>query len=361
MTPTRGVALRLGLAALGIAVAIVAAELVYRALLFGDAPAFERWREPGLYADALDDDDFWKLAHRFGRLDRPPREPHPLLGWVGAFDRATLRHHDAGHVAGRRPVLLYGDSFARCVGPVECFQDILNADPRFARDHYLLNYGVGGYGLDQIGLLLARTHRLYERPFVVLSFTAIDLDRSLFTARGGQKPYYELTGAGDLVLRGVPIDPDPARFFREHPPHVTSYLYRRLLHAPVVPRRVRDVVTGAGARTARKIAVNERILAAAFRELRESGTPFVVVVFHYVQREGREFSVEREDNWRDRFARETLGRHGVPYVWSKELIRSDGDYAVRPLSHYMQEDSGHPTTALNRLVAREIARIVSAR
>jgi hypothetical protein len=361
VTRARGLPLKPGLSALGVGLALVIAELVYRALLFGDAPAFERWRDPGLYADALDDDAYWKLAYRFGRQDRPPREPHPLLGWVGEFDRATLRHHREDRVGGRRPVLLYGDSFARCVGNVECFEDILNADPRFARGHYLLNYGVGGYGLDQIALLLAHSHRLYQRPFVVLSFTTIDFDRSLFTARGGQKPYYEVTAAGDLVLRGVPVDPDPARFFREHPPVVTSYLFRRLLHAPRVPRRVRDVVTGARALTARKIAVNERILASAFRELRDAGVPFLVVVFQYVQRDGREFDVEREDNWRDRLARETLHRHRVPYVWSKALIRSDGDYRVRPLSHYMQEDTGHPTTVLNRLVAREILGAVSAR
>jgi hypothetical protein len=82
VTRARELGLELGLAALGVALTLVAAELVYRTLLFGETGAFERWRDPGLYADHLDD-DYRKLAHRFGRLDRPPREPHPLLGWVG--------------------------------------------------------------------------------------------------------------------------------------------------------------------------------------------------------------------------------------------------------------------------------------
>lgn len=109
-------------------VAIGATEFAFRTLLFSDFSVMQRFRDPGLYADYFSDDAYWLLYHRFGGVFKPPERPHPTLGWVGSFDRTTFRHQDADQVGSRRPVLLYGDSFAACTD-TPCFQDILNQDP----------------------------------------------------------------------------------------------------------------------------------------------------------------------------------------------------------------------------------------
>lgn len=94
-----------------------------------------------------------------------------------------LRHQDAGNIGRRRPVLLFGDSFAAGVGDAESFQNILNHDEAFSRDYYLLNYGVSGYGVDQIYLMLQHTLPLYQRTIVIFSLMTFDLDRSILTFR----------------------------------------------------------------------------------------------------------------------------------------------------------------------------------
>ena len=92
-----------------VGVCLVLCEFIYRALLFGDNPKFSSWRKPDLYADYFNDDDYWKLYHIFGGEYGPPKDPHPLLGWIGKFNRETYIHDSTNNIKNRRPVLLLGD------------------------------------------------------------------------------------------------------------------------------------------------------------------------------------------------------------------------------------------------------------
>ena len=170
--------------------------------------------------------NYWKLYYLFNGKLKPPANPHPLLGWVGDFSRETYLHNEASNINGRKAVLLYGDSFAACATTKEeCFQGMLNADDEFASEGYLINYGVGDYGVDQIFLLLKNSLHHFQNPFVIISFMTHDVDRSTLSVRIGQKPYFEFVG-GELVLRGPPINSDPNDFFAKNPPRVPSYLFR---------------------------------------------------------------------------------------------------------------------------------------
>ena len=147
---------------LGVVTALVLAELALRAALFlpGDGPA--RWfaaaRRPDLYAHG-ETDEYWKLHWSF-----LPREQQvasggadPLLGWAWRIEPRTYRVHEPIPRDGRRPVVLYGDSFAQCTTPPEqCFQALL--DESDLRERFrLVNLGAGGYGLDQIYLAIRAT------------------------------------------------------------------------------------------------------------------------------------------------------------------------------------------------------------
>ena len=340
----QALAQRLVLAAVSLAVSLVLAEVAYRLVLASDTATGRQLRKPTLYADPFSDDLFWLLRHHWygdRQRFRPPSDPHPLLGWRVAHVGADYSHQEEPRIAGRRPVLLYGDSFAQGMAGVERFQQILNRDPDFARDHYLLSYAVGGYGLDQIYLLFKHSVDRFDDPFVVFSFMTFDLDRSVLSVRIGQKPYFAVEG-GELELRGVPIDSDPEAFFDAHPPRPGSYIWRRL--SRLLWRAGMD---GSERSRAKKKAVNGAILDAAVRELEGRDLDYTILVFHARK------AFRLAPDWRSAWLRSVLDEHGVDYLWSYDIWKREaGD---RPIDDLFDPRNVHPTSFANRILARAIA------
>lgn len=339
--------------------ALFLGELVLRWMLFNGGDGFQNLRQPEYYAD-ISEDAYWKLYHEFGGEYQPPEHPHPLLGWVGYFDEDTYLHRDFKHLGKRRPVLLYGDSFAMCVDSVQCFEDILNADSAFTRDNYLLNYGVGGYGVGQAALLCKATAPKYDRPLVIFSMLTTDIDRTILSVRTGQKPYFDLEN-GELKLKGLPINPDPEAFFEENGPGITSYLYRRFTFSDlnVLPYRIRKRMTRKDYYIQKKQEVNEALLRQVTLELRGAEMDFVFMVFHF---EDDMMSPKSEDNWRDQFFKRVIVTDNqVPLIWTKGIIR-DHRKAHPENNHdaYIIPGNGHPTTLYNRLISEEIKRYAQA-
>lgn len=340
---------------LSLLLSFILAEVGFRMILFSNIPAFDDLRNPNRYADWFSDDDYWKLYYLFGGQFKPPQQPHPVLGWVGDFSRDSYIHNKVEYIRDRRPVLLYGDSFAGCAPDVACFQDILNNDETFSKDHYLLNYGVGGYGVDQIFLLFQNSVHHYDDPFVVISFMTLDLDRSILSVRVGQKPYFRIEGE-TLKLDGTPINPDPDDFFSANPPQIKSYLYRRILFGNYLPKRVVSFLRRDNDHIRKKIQVNEKIILEMVRELRVNNIDYVFLIFH--PHWSGVSTLDSESDWRDPFLKQLLHENNVPYIWSKELVRQDTTGDELSFEDYIIPDSGHPTSHFNRLIAEEIERYV---
>jgi hypothetical protein len=331
---------------LSLAVALVIGEVGFRAILFTDLPLFESLRNPGNYADYFSEDDFWKLSYLFGH--KPRSRMHPLLGWVGEFSPDTYLHNEAEILDGRRPVLLYGDSFAGCSNDALCFDDILNGDVKFAENHYLLNYGVGSYGTDQIFLLFQNSVDLYDDPFVVISFMTLDMDRSILSVRSGPKPYYRIEN--DLLsLKGVPIATDPKAFYDANPPQIRSYVFRRILYG-YMPEAILQTVRNDDERTNEKKEINEKLIVETVNELRSRGLDFVFLIFH--PHWPGITTIDGESDWRDPFIRQVLEDIDVPYIWTKGLV-SQSEGTILDIEQYFLED-GHPTTHFNTLIAGQI-------
>lgn len=340
---------------ISLGIALFLGEMAMRWMIFKGGDAFAQLRRPEYFAD-ISEDAYWKLYHEFGGEYQPPEKPHPILGWVGAFDRVCYMHHDLKDLEHRRPVLLYGDSFAQCVPEVDCFEDILNADSNFTRANYMLNYGVGGYGVGQAALLCSMTAPRYDRPLVVFSMLTTDIDRTLLSVRTGQKPYFDLED-GHLQLKGLPIDPDPEHFFEENPPEITSYLYRRFTYSDlnVLPYRIRSRMRNKYYFIEKKQAVNEVLIKRVAAELRAAEIDFVFMVFHF---EDDMMSPNSEKNWRDQFFRRVLDENQIPYIWSKDIIRAHRK--AHPENHhdaYIIPGNGHPTTLYNQLISAEIQKV----
>jgi hypothetical protein len=327
---------------------VLLSEAAYRFMLFSHLPFMERYRDPSLYTDYYSDGDWWKLYYLFGKKEHEPtKHPHHLLGWTGDFSGESYRHDEAGRIHGKRPVLLYGDSFARCLtAQSDCFQGILNNDKEFSRQYFMLNYGVAGYGVDQIYLLLKNSIALYEHPYVVVGLYTRDLDRSILPLFVGQKPYFDVV-SDDLVLRGTPISDDPTRYLSDNPPKIWSYLYRLWLYQDGRPWRLRLYLRDTDEIHRKKLLVNEKIVVSMIRELQTRKVDHTFVIF-------ADKNSVNEMEWREGFLLELLDRHDTPYLSSRVIIMDDAKREGRTVEDYYIPVDGHPNAYQNSLVAKEL-------
>ncbi|MEP6957899.1 MAG: hypothetical protein ABI980_04150 [Nitrospirota bacterium] len=325
-------------------------ELGFRTLLFSQVAFMEWWRNPSLYTEHhSSDEDWWKLYHAFHKPMNPTtKHPHPLLGWTSEkFSEATYLHTEAALVGRRRPVLLYGDSFTQCLLPEDdCFQGLLNRDREFARTHYLLNYGVGGYGVDQMYLLLKNSLPLYHDPQVIVGIYTRDLDRSILSFFVGPKPHFEVV-EDELVLQGTPIVQDPSMYQTDYPPRIWSYLYRLWLYQEGRPWRLRQYLRGTDTAQAKKQRINEQLVEEMLREIERRHLPVAFIIF--ADREQI-----REVGWREQFLADLLTRHGVPYISSRDVINKDRQRHGKPLEDYYLPNDKHPNAYQTRLIAQEL-------
>jgi hypothetical protein len=324
-------------------------EFTFRILVFSDLPFMKKFRHPSLYASYFSDDEYWFLNYYFKSGSQPPKDPHPILGWTGAFDRNQLIHRDAPQLSERRPVLLYGDSFAECVER-PCFQDILNYDLTFSKKCYLLNYGVGGYGLDQIYILMTQTVPKYKDPIVIFSLLTEDIDRSVLSVRGGQKPRFRLEG-GKFRLTNVPIDSNPADFFERARPRIYSYLLRMVLYGRVLPSWLERALQGEEEKRNEKIALTQVILKEAITNLRGHGLEFSFLVF--VGRWKGVSSIMEENDWRLDTILRILKEENVKYINAKSIIREDMSATGRAAGKYFIA-GGHYNGDTNILIANRL-------
>jgi NPCBM/NEW2 domain-containing protein len=326
-------------ALLFVAIVLLGVELSMRWLLFSSSSLALRWggelREASFYADRWTHDDYWRLHQRFHHDPGPlrPEMFHPLLGWKSVnFDSQTFAHANRDQLGGRRPILLYGDSFAQCnVASDDCFEGLMERS-ELAGQYCLFNYGVRAYGLDQIYLLLTKSLDAWQgtQPIVVLGlYLDDDFDRSVLRYRGWPKPRFVLRG-GALALER-PTVPTAEESEREHPLSIASYFYRYLIYGTrLLPQRLRSILAGDEHAILEKQELNRALLEACREELERRGLTYFVLLFH-----GRE-SLQRigPSDWRESFALRFLRERQVPYVSSKIALQEDALRTGRSLDSY---------------------------
>jgi hypothetical protein len=321
---------------------IVAVELAFRWLLFGGGIAESlgrNLRHASYFADSASDDDFWKLFVELDRLQEPMSDAsyHPELGWVSAdLDSATLRHAGAAALQGRRPVLLFGDSYARCMGEREdCFEGLLGRSDLGHR-YLLLNHGVQGYGLDQTHLLIERTIDRYlsERPVVVVALQVDDsIDRTILAIRGWPKPRLELRD-GQLVPEFEPV-PRMDAYLRENPVTFPSYAWRYLqFGTTLLPIGCRSWIRDELGIRERKEAISRNILEAIHAGLERRGVEHFFLLFYgepYVDG-------SQALDWRDSALRAFFRERSVPFTSARRTILENAAKSGRPISDYYSQN-----------------------
>ena len=282
--------LRVFVAVAALVVAVMTAEFALRWVLAGEGVGW-RLRNPSLYADPRSDDDFWKLHRQF----RKPSERDGFarrdarLGWLDAdIEPATYAHVDEARVSARRPILLFGDSYAACVtSREECWEGLVDDDPELRETHVVVNYGTAAFGVDQAFVLLREALPRWQArdPLVVFTiFVDDDLDRCALTFRGCPKPWFEVGADGELVEH-PPLDIAIDAYVAEHPLEIASYLARLvLMRFPGVLRVLPSALRPPHESEPALIEHKQRVVRALLVEFRAlldaTSTDAFVVLFH---------------------------------------------------------------------------------
>jgi hypothetical protein len=297
-------------------------------------------RDAALYTPREAGRETWKLRALIEHHPaRPAPAAHGRFGWLNTeIDPETLAHPDEALVGSRRPVLLFGDSYAQCLPESRIrWQDVMEEDS-LAERYRLLNYGVIGYGLDQAHMLMGPVlERFRDRDPIVLVGILVDddLDRSYLPLRTLPKPYFTLEG-GELVLHPVEQS-DPLSYLRAHPVRIRSYLWRWLLFGSgLVPPQTALAWTDEADHVAVKEALNRRILVEVQRALQRAGLSHFVVLFHAY----RAFETPGPYGWQEPFLHRTLAELRMPFVSSKRFLRARAAEGAEPEDLYLQSGPG---------------------
>ncbi len=188
-------------------------------------------------------------------------EYHPTLGWFHkknqasklkgrASDQEIVIHTNAEGLRGAKNyalqkssdqfrVAFLGDSFTFGFGvqDQETFTHVLEQKlPRYE----MMNWGVPGYGVDQILLLMEEKVFQFHPDLILLVIYPEDFQRSIrsFTDAGYGKPYFTLDLQSHLKLQQVPVPKDKYLFLNPYPEIIqksnlhkmfaTSYFYQLL-------------------------------------------------------------------------------------------------------------------------------------
>jgi len=341
--------------AVGVVLTAVGSELCLRWLMFGEGTVAQALggglRRPLLYVDGFEHDTYNDLDRRFAAPEERALVPNfdPLVGWTGAFV-VPRRYYPlaARDLKRRRPVLLYGDSYAGCATPAgQCFQALFEETPWAAR-FGLVNLGVGGYGLGQVWLLLRESlsHFADDDPVVVVGILVeSDLERTTLSLRGWPKPRFSMSG-DELV-----IEPPVHGYGRWAESHrrARCYTWRLLVNASALwPPALRARLTGRVALERMRRRVARRLLEEIQNELERRGLDYVFLLFH------GEPSLRTEGPWKweEQFLEQTLTELGAPFVSTRPYLeawarRNDG--SVAPLFGHEPPLRGHYNALGNRV------------
>ncbi len=348
---------RLLLAGTSLVLTLLVLEGGLRFVLFSDFARARklgwRWRDAGLYTPREAGRENWKLRVELG-LEKTGRSPafDARFGWLSdAIEPTTLAHVDEARIGGRRPVLLFGDSYAECVAEAHpCWQELLEQSA-LGNELCLLNYGVSGYGLDQVRLLLEPVLERFaaRNPLVVVGILVDDdLDRGYLPLRSFPKPYFTAEGSG-LVLH--PLEQESAAaYLQAHPVRIRSYLWRWFLFGSgLVSRRTAVRWTDEAEHVAQKCAVNRGLLEEIRSLLAARGLESFFVLFHA----RRALEASGPYAWQEPFLYRTFAELRLPFVSSKRVLRAHlARTGLAPEELYIRSGPGlnHYTGATNAVV-----------
>ena len=309
---------------------------------------WSRFANPGAYFDPTCEDHFWRLLHHSPGWDQALRihSEHELdaqLGWGvdrrnenswGAWESPLYPLRFDGD-----PIGFFGDSYV--FGTTADGERLPDQLAELLPESRILNYGVAGYGFDQIVLSLeAQAERLAGHQALIGVLTN-DLDRSVLSVRSGPKPYFT-EEAGDLTVHTDHITSNED-YFAAHPVRPLSYLWTYLRIN--IPRHwnvwVKDESWNC------ELPQKERVNSALFSRLKATceshNIACSVVLFHNPEH------VNQAPDWRTELVHRETERVGIALLDTRLLTQE----ALSQQVHFYGSDR-HPSPDGNRLLAEGI-------
>lgn len=234
-------------------------------------------------------------------------------------------------------VLLFGDSFAAGFGMY------LN---RALPDQIVMNFGVGGYGTDQILMRMRESHPQFSNPKIVVSVLTTDMDRSMLRFRSGQKPFFEIDD-GELIKKGFPIFPTTEEYLANNPIEIRSFIWAMLGRkiAAAAPKDRNDLSPYEDMMT-----LNGKIIEKLVSESTERDSSAIFIVF-YTERD------IRLNTWRGPFIIEELEKSGAKIVDTKPLLLELAEAEGVKLKELYRPDH-HLDVLANEFIADRTAAIL---
>lgn len=332
----------------------IAAELLFRALLFVDGMPSFGLREPWRYADPYVDDDYWKLTYLWGSTSHGQAVGivDEELGWnapITADDPLGIYATEPYTPADfENPVLFYGDSF---VGGWDNIPQKLDGK---LPGRPVVNLGVGGFGVDQTYLKFTKTVELFEDPLALFGVLTYDLDRSVLAIRTHQKPYFLLEDGG-LVLQNTPVLATTSEYIDRNPVEIRSYFLRFVLFRlrTLIPPENFDSLLAYAEKNEAKRVVNRAILKAFKQQTDALGIEGRVVLFYAGEEIGN-------PTWREDFLKSTLADLGIEYFDTRRYLLDYMKVTGVALDELYRDDLGHLDEKGRNVIAGGLAAWIRA-
>lgn len=318
-------------------------------------------REPGLYANPSEDAAYWKLQHVFTSPEqrRIPRFAAGL-GWLGHKMVELYRDPGPPPPDDRKLVLLYGSSFAACKTPdEECFEELVAESPQ-GRTARVLNFGVPGYGIDQVYMLMRETIDRYAEtdPLVVISFVIeSDLDRAALSFRQRPKPLFRVVD-GEL-LEPSPVLEDIDEFLEREPIGIASYAWNYVLYGTeLFSTKARRSLMGSVEKRESKQELCRALLLATRDELEARGLDYFFLFF----RDERACTDSSDEGWKATFVHELCEAERIPFIDTRAAtieFAEANDLSLSDLYIQAGHGSGHPNGIGNRALTGSLLRGLS--
>lgn len=333
-------------------------EVILRSGIYLD---LDNLRNPGLYAGFDYSEDYWKLRYQWQPNTWRPKPRQiasnkqdiiidPFLGWAPqkSADNPLGILSDRLYTPdfSKKTILFYGDSFVYGVTEVPIEKRIPQQFDDLILDYKVYNYGVPGYGTDQILLRFQDSHGSFQRPFIIIGLLTLDLDRAIFAVREVPKPYFEIAD-NKMVLKGVPTPEDPNAWFRQHPPGINSYLVALAGWQARLTTGFNE--TEIPYKQTEKKTINTEIIKEMVREAQSHNLPLLFVIFY------PEWELTYQ-GWRELYLKDLLNRLQVPYIDTKQIfLRRAEEQAGQVAQFYYPPPNNHLNELGSRIVAEAIA------
>ena len=213
-------------------IGLVLCEILVRIVLFSSCPRnLVRTNKHHLFANFYVDDNAYRLRMKWSLDGREGEQVFsqfdPVLGWTAVprvrenpFGVVTNSKYSLSELKSCRAMLFFGDSFVEGLTEIESKIPQL-LDAKLDRQ-VVWNFGVSGYGLDQMYLRVQEVIEYFDKPHILIGVLYQDLDRTIYKVRHSAKPYFEIMD-DNLSLKGVPIPRDYNKMLESYPPTIISY------------------------------------------------------------------------------------------------------------------------------------------